>query len=406
MNVNKCIVTLCAQLSFLCSSCAQAFEPLFPCTEKLEAPYGICCHVTRYEYDMMDDILEKYNDIGATSMRTDWDWGRIEPKVKSEYKWAVMDKVYSDTHNSKIDLLPIINEDTWNNEHAWDFIPHWKEYIKASAERHHTVDHWEICNEIDLSKSIPKDSIVSTYRILLHEANSSLKQLRPTNKTVFSGVASVTSELGKKLMSSVSSDDYDIMNFHMYTGWGGPERFIDTLKIVSDMMARYDCVKPLWITETGYSTYRNANIRGYETHDVQSEYIARTYLICLSLGVDRVYWYQFGSTEENPDEREHHWGLVHNNLKPKESYRAYKALTSFLPSGSTRPVLTYNGNYYKAEWMDVNGRRSVALWVKDGECVLPREFKRKGTAYDMYGNKLSKSRLKIKTGVTYIICGR
>lgn len=402
-NSKRIIIVLTLLLPFVCSSCAVEYEPLFPCSDIINNPYGICCHISRYEFDSRSQIISKYKDLGSVNMRTDWDWGFIEPKIGKQYSWHRMDIVYNDAKLNGIELLPIINEETWNNNFAWDYIAEWEKYIKATVVRYNDINHWEICNEIDLSRRLSIDSLCIYYPQMLNVANRVIKKVSSTKKTIISGFAHINSNISKRLLKNIKKSDYDILNFHMYTGWGGPERFIDTLQTLKRMMAEYHCIKPVWITETGYSNYHNANKRGYENNDVQSEYIARTYLICLSLGVERIFWYQFGSKEEDPNEREHHWGLVHNDLSPKNSYKAYKALTSFMPNGSERPKLYEENGYYKADWINLNRKHCIAIWTKEGEIPMPKNLFSGCKVYDMYGNNLQYENLKIRTGVTYII---
>lgn len=98
--------------------------------------------------------------------------------------------------------------------------------------------------------------------------------------------------------------------------------------------------------------------------EMQAALLARTMLVAFASGVDRVFWFEFQSPEKDPFDKESGFGIVRKNLEPKPACDAYTALTAFCPSGSTRPRLTVNGDFYTAAWQTPDRKHWKAVWSR------------------------------------------
>lgn len=94
----------------------------------------------------------------------------------------------------------------------------------------------------------------------------------------------------------------------------------------------------------------------------QARRVARIHLLSFAYGIDRVFWYNLRSREEDPYDPEDYFGLIHGDMTEKPSCQAYRTLTQMLPSGSTRPRLTVSGNVFEARWTRPDGKRVTAMW--------------------------------------------
>jgi hypothetical protein len=88
----------------------------------------------------------------------------------------------------------------------------------------------------------------------------------------------------------------------------------------------------VWITET-YAP--NMPIRSGLDLRTSADYLVRTYLCAIALGVQVTEWYQFQdgmwfAARPNPRDVEHNFGIVYSDLTPKPAYVAYGALTEQL----------------------------------------------------------------------------
>lgn len=138
----------------------------------------------------------------------------------------------------------------------------------------------------------------------------------------------------------------------------------------------------------------------------QARRVARFYLIAFAYGIDKVFWYNFRSNELNSGYSEDNFGVVHKDLSPKLAYYAYKTLTVFCPSGSTRPTLELYGDIYISKWTKPDDKKVWVIWDANGTCYKKITITGNPKYYDFLGNELNKvnsNNFKIASGVTYII---
>jgi len=99
------------------------------------------------------------------------------------------------------------------------------------------------------------------------------------------------------------------------------------------------------------------------TLDRQAEMVPRTILAALQSEIDRFFWYEYHAPEQNPRDKEHHFGLVHRGLEPKPAYHAHGALTRARPAGSQpQAAVNEHGRLRHAKWQRPDGRTGHALW--------------------------------------------
>ncbi|GLQ55313.1 NAD-dependent epimerase/dehydratase family protein [Devosia nitrariae] len=111
----------------------------------------------------------------------------------------------------------------------------------------------------------------------------------------------------------------DAVGFHGFPGtwdseagtWGGWDLHLGEMRTILD---RYNRKAEIWITETGYSTWRNDEVEQ-----------ARRFAKALSVPADRMYWYSWRDVPANVpvqeglwfDPRHYHLGAVDENNQPK-----------------------------------------------------------------------------------------
>ena len=146
---------------------------------------------------------------------------------------------------------------------------------------------------------------------------------------------------------------------------------------------------------------RKGTIPYVDKEDEQARLIARVHLMSFACGIDKVFWNGLRSEEKDPSRKSQFGGLYHADLSPKPASVAYSVLTSMLPSGSTRPVLTAKESLYLVEWLAADGQKRWAVWCT--EKALPSEIEIVGKAQfvDYLGEKL-KTVSEINDRVIYI----
>ncbi len=136
----------------------------------------------------------------------------------------------------------------------------------------------------------------------------------------------------------------------------------------------------------------------------QARRLPRAFLISFAHGIDKVFWYHLRAFEKTNDDPESHFGIVHRDFAPKPAFSALKTLTELCPAGSTRPVLTTNGDRYEARWQHPDGRRITALWTTGVRRPIAVEDK-PSEVRNHLGEplKIKKGKVEIGGGVVYLI---
>lgn len=114
----------------------------------------------------------------------------------------------------------------------------------------------------------------------------------------------------------------DVIGIHGFPGvweqhWPGWDKQV---ALVQQILDEYSSTARIWITETGFSTWQ---------HDQHEQ--LRRFIKAIEAPVDRIYWYAMEDLHSNlptvdgfhKDEREYHFGLVHQDGAPKLLYRLW-----------------------------------------------------------------------------------
>jgi hypothetical protein len=120
----------------------------------------------------------------------------------------------------------------------------------------------------------------------------------------------------------------------------------------------------------------------------QARRVARTYIIALSQGIERVFWYNLRSREDDSGEAEDNFGLIHKDFSEKPACQAYRTMTQMLPSGSSRPALQVDGNVYEARWVRPDGKCVIAMWSPCVPYKKKADWSRKAVFYSHLGECL------------------
>ncbi len=137
----------------------------------------------------------------------------------------------------------------------------------------------------------------------------------------------------------------------------------------------------------------------------QAEFLPRTYLIALSHGVDRIFWYNFRSAEWDPAEREAHFGIVRKDLSPKPSFIAYRTLTRLCPTGSTVPSFLSSDGTNLSSWTRPDGSKVWAIWAMSQKKVELRVKGKINEAWTHLGEKatVTAGTCTIDSGILYLV---
>ncbi|MFP5270376.1 GDP-mannose 4,6-dehydratase [Coleofasciculus sp.] len=141
-------------------------------------------------------------------------------------------------------------------------------------------------------------------------------------KTVLAGMAPIDPNWLRLMCDRGVLSSFDAIGLHGFPGtwefdW---QEWSVNVQNVQAVLNQYDLEPQLWITETGFSTWR---------HDEYEQ--LRAFLQALAAPVDRLYWYSLYDLHSDlpsqegfhVDERHYHTGLVRQDHTPKLLYRLW-----------------------------------------------------------------------------------
>jgi hypothetical protein len=87
----------------------------------------------------------------------------------------------------------------------------------------------------------------------------------------------------------------DVIGYHFYVNTQPPESMLPSIQQVRQVMAENRQSKPLWNTETGWLPPSK-----FESDELAAAYVARSYILAWSGGVQRFYWYAWDQSAPLP----------------------------------------------------------------------------------------------------------
>lgn len=389
---------VCLFFLLSCMSCSAQVEkvsPLFPCSDMLDNPYGVCAHVTQTFWDQTyhDSLIVLMKEARISNIRFDL-WLPYAEKLHNNKQLAVIKEAVNRNYESGLNQLGILFVG-WKEQRAWEKKKEYEAFLDTMLLNYkYLIPCWEVLNEVNLTANEDKvslNSTVSYYMDILPLTYKKIKTANPNILVTSSGISDVSDGFLEQMCQKQGYLYFDVLNFHSYIE---PEAFPDKFRIIRELMDRYGWEKPVWITECGYPTHQESEIKLWTKNKEQKESeqalrIPRTYLIVFAYGVDNVFTYSLRSRENTVSNSEDHYGILHADLTPKPAYIAYKTMTKMLPSGSSRPKLIIDGNTYLCSWKRPDGKKVYAVWAAKGKESVNTYIKGDYCCYDVYGNAIT-----------------
>lgn len=398
MGKIKLIVSSLILFLLLCLDCTDGHSQdynklLFKCTTRLEEPYGICTHVNSKEktgdWYQRIRILKDIRKIGINYMRTDFYWYSLQPRIAKPLNFKQYDDFIRPMNKEDIKFLPIFTYQQSLTNNALNQPDKWINYILSCINRYPKIKYVEIINEADRISGLNG----SDYSKLLQRAYKAIKKFDKDIMVLYSSYSKSDSNFFDEVMITGSDKFFDIMNFHFYNWNYPPETASKQFLSLKQKLDEYHINKPVWVTETGYPTT-------LVSEENQAKYLPRVFIIGFSYGFDKMFWYDFKSTEIDAKDNESHFGIYHSNLSPKPASLSYQILIKMCPSGSTRPVFIKDNNLYVAHWELPSKKNVFAVWSSnDNYEISINENKYK--AY-LYNGRLMKTTNTLNVGNSLI----
>ncbi len=230
-----------------------------PYSESYQTPYGICAHVGRSELSIAQDEFKLMNAAGIKYVRTDFDWANIE-KSPGEWTFSHLDELMQKAKQANMAILPILDYDVKWATPAYRHLDKWEEYVRKTVSRYQSsIPVWEVWNEQNHAGMWREKPDPANYCKLLESTYKIAKAVNPGLTVIMGGTAGIPHSYYEGLLKAGGANYLDAINFHIYCG-NVPEiqvpREVAGLKKLLD---KYHVDKPIWITETGWSTQTSQN---------------------------------------------------------------------------------------------------------------------------------------------------
>ncbi len=236
----------------------------------------------------MDDptlaaTLDDAEELGISAVRTDLDWGDVQPNSADEFLWDRFDRVADAVRARGLELVlvlaytpPWARPDGCASHMCGPADPaRFADFARAAVDRYADRDilAWEIWNEQNDSGFWAPAADPVAYSALLEAASGAIRGVDPDAVVVFGGMASIdTGDAGvapAEFLERVSERGgnalVDAVAFHPYTyprlasqsriepsPWSRIEADPDSLRSVLTEYGTPDL--PIWITEYGAPT--------------------------------------------------------------------------------------------------------------------------------------------------------
>src|SRR4051812_3146314 len=309
------------------------------------------------EHDRVDRVLEDLQALGITELRTGISWADAwTPEGEAWYAWLFPQLA------RKVNVLPCFVDTPpfWGAAPKTSAPPgnlkSYADFLDVLITKFGKFFDWiELWNEPNDPKKWDAEQL-DPYYLKFSEmiGNAAYWAKQRGKRTVLGGMKPID-PTWLRLMGERNLLQYiDAVGVHAFPGtseaqWEGWKPNVDRIR---DVLKDFNPSAQVWITETGYSTWR---------HDERRQLTA--FVDALNAPVERVYWYALHDLDPrlstgdgfHADERDYHFGLKRADGGEKLLYRlwaegglgavkdAYWLGKSAHVAGQDKPVLTTGG---------------------------------------------------------------
>jgi hypothetical protein len=263
---------------------------------------------------------------GVTALRVPFYWTHIEP-TKGKFDFSEPDAFAAAAARAHIELLPIaLRAPSWAAAHP--SLPNsppadpatYGAYLTALIERYgpsgsfwrdhpdlpkQPVEAWQIWNEPNHDRYWSDQPYAAGYVRLARAARAAIKKADPDALVIGAGFADRSWESISQIYRAGAKGVFDAIAIHPYT-----YEVSNVLRLVRyarrSLRQAGDGDRPLWLTEVTWSSGKRPGHQPYPfetTPDDQAKRLAQALPLLISqrhaLGVDRIFWENWISTDSN-----------------------------------------------------------------------------------------------------------
>jgi len=372
MHFALCVIV--ANTACTCDAAiGEALEPL----PNLTVPngFGVNVHFRGWPRDL--DLIA---DAGIKFIRMDLTWEAVERKKGVyEFEKSGYDALTKGCSKRGIRILYIL--DYSNRLYESDFsvcTDHGRRafaaFAEAAAARYSgKAILWEVWNEPNIKQFWRPQPSIDNYCKLVEATADRLKKADPSGLVVAPATSTIPFSWLEDCFKRGLLKWIGALTVHPYRPQA-PETVIKDYARLRELIKRYSPQgkqMPIISGEWGYSLINWDKTRLSEQR--QAQYLVRMFLVNLYQGIPVSIWYDWKDDGTNPNEREHHFGTMTHDLKPKAAYLAAKTLSSALAGYYIDQRLELGSDKDFALKLARDKDRAIAVWTIDEEhdIILP-----------------------------------
>ncbi len=340
-----------------------------------ETPFilGVETHLTR-EPRPIDQNLDALAAAGVMSLRDDAGWGRVEQQRGVLNIPAQWDKVIDGAVARGI--APLLILDYGNQFYDGGGKPMSAEGIAAFARyaqflaQHFKgrVKRYEVWNEWDSGPGNASQASADAYLRLVTAVHAAVKQVDPKAEIIAGAITPVGIREGflTRLVEQGVLDHADAIPLHPYIHCDRahtPEDWARWMKQVGDDLQRR-AGRPVrvYLTEMAWPAHQGAC--GI-SEQKQAENLVQMFLLAKTLPfIKGIWWYDLQNDGPDPKNREHNFGLLDHEMRPKPAYRALQQISALIRGGEYVDSLA-GDRTLRALRLRKDGEDTLALWSDD-----------------------------------------
>jgi hypothetical protein len=370
----KGIWSICFFLPWCAVAGAEIPEPVFP------AGVGVNIHfVTGHEADL--DLLAAG---GFKFVRMDFGWEATE-KQKGQFDWNGYDELTANLEKRGLRAVYILDysnplyeeaveskDPTSGRTRRTTASPQHPESVAAfaswaaAAARHFHGRHilWEIWNEPNIQFWSPKPDVEQYGRLALATCKA-IRAAEPAATIIGPASSGFPWKFLENFLESGVLEYLDAVSVHPYRDYRrGPETAAADYSRLCELINRFAPIAkrdrvPILSGEWGYATHT----RGVSL-ETQAAFAVRQQIANVLNGVPLSIWYDWKNDGPDAAEREHNFGTVTAELKPKPAYltlqRLARELSGYRP---VRRIPLESENDYVVLCTDNAGEQKLVAWT-------------------------------------------
>lgn len=347
------------------------------------------------------DQLKLIKSAGFRVIRVDMKWEQVE-KVKGAYDWSEYDAFIKDL--KAVGLRPMFILDYSNRLYEPMFESLNKPYPPrsevgvrafsrwaATAAKRYSGENviWEVWNEPNHKFHWPSTPNVNEYFNLLKATYTAIKSADNQAFVVGPASAGIDWDYLEGLFSLGGLQFLDAVTVHPYRD-KEPETVGDSYdrlkRLIADSSLPGKFRPPVVSGEWGYPTHS----LGITWQD-QAKYIVRMFLTNYFYEIPLSIWYDWRNDGNNFLDKEHNFGILINNGKPKPAFFTFKNMSDQL-NGLKLESKVKKDDIYAMTFSGSNGNKTIVVWSaqkgRSYSVALDCASNSLPIVNDLYGSKL------------------